>query len=337
MPSSILTGQEHPLELLALFVQDEGILADAYQVEYQIFDDSSSLSGTQLYPAVAGNREDVTIGSGHYGTGQYGAWDSVTGAPWVPSADVARGRVVWYYTLVEGGAERVVERRFEALSSTVASQPDQSLALIQDMRDADITTSLVSDRDVYLTIRTWSELVRRYTGHSFLPEYKLKRLKWRPLATLHFSEPLFGLAEFRVDGSDAYDLDYLRVWGVGFDERRNSRIEFISAYGPRFGFVRRCIVRVTGVWGYFDPDTFDPPVALQDMTIDAIVKVLDEDTGPGSYGSIKREKVDGHEIEYNFTLSATRSGMLALLKSAAFRDLLDLYKAPNGISAAGGL
>lgn len=341
MPTTLPVDRRHDYDELALYVQVEGKLIDAYKVEYEVYDESAGYPGAIIAPGAT--RQDVTDTDGHFATGCYGVIDLGSGDPWTPDAEISRGRVYWYYTLEAGGPEYVVERIFEVVATSVTKRPTFNLWLIQDLLDHPKIAEIGTPPDARTTfnlLKVWTQRITLYCGQHFYPKRGVRRFKWRPNAHLFLPVPLFGLTSFlAIDESTPMSLSELVVWGATDEERRNPKIEMYDAR-PGFGLTVMTTVKVDGVWGFIEEDTLDAPL---DMTTEAL-KVLARALFDAAhnvtstvepFGPLKREKTDGHEVEYAVVSTVVRSGMMALLKDPALRDALDLYRRPIGVAATG--
>jgi len=250
MPTTLPVGKQHNYDELALYVQVEGKLTDAYKVEYEIYDESAGFPGTAIAPGATS--QDVTDTDGHFATGCYGVIDLGTGLPWSPPSEITRGRVYWIYRLEEDGPEYRVERIFEVVAPTVTVRSAFNLWLIQDLLDHPKVVEIGTPPDArtaFNLLKIWTQRITLYCGQHFYPKREVRRFKWRPNAHLFLPMPLFGLTSFRaIDESTPMSLSELVVWGATDEERRNPKIEMYDAR-PGFGLSVMAIVRVDGVWG----------------------------------------------------------------------------------------
>jgi hypothetical protein len=334
--STALPLDRHSYDELALYVQQDGKLVDAYKVEYEIYDDSAGLPGTAIAPG--DTRQDVTV-EGNYATGCYGVYDHNTALPWVPNAEITNGRIVWYYQLVEDGEEYIAERRFEVLPPAVARHPAFNLFTAQDLIDMSLAMGTELEQAMAFNIATlWTERIERYCRQSFHPMRETRRLKWRPGAYLFLPTVLYGLESFTPYEDSALPNETLLVYGWPYD-RQNPRIEMEPGERPDFGLIQYVPVSILGVWGYFNPDTYEAPADLTQTALITIAEYATEHLGAGApipgMGPLKREKTDGHEVEYAVISVAMRSGMIALLRSPELRDQLDLHRAPIALRMTG--
>lgn len=341
MGSTLIKDKVHAADLLALYIQIEGKLANAVKVEYRIFDLSAGFPGVQLLPA-GGGRTEVTTGTGHVATGVYGVYDPAAVAFWKPLATFKRLRVVWYITRTTGAAEEELERFAEALDTNEALREVGGLALVEDVRDAGAAAT-VATKDIHAVLIRWRDLFERHCRQRFRPVREVRNFRARGGIKLFFPEPLHGLTKW-TNGTTVLSNDTLRVWGAEGRDRRNPKVEivqpekdnvFVSGTTSKFKSGLRQVV--DGVWGFFDPVTFGPPLEITDAIERAALLTLKQaEPVPAVGGVRKREKVDKHEVEYAGGFSVSRPGMMALLKDPAIRDALAMYRAPIGMGTTGG-
>ena len=336
MSSCLLVAQAHAADDLSLYVRSEGKLVDAFKVEYTVFDSSSAYPGTKVLPAAA-SREDVTAGDGHLSTGRYGAFDPLTDAMWSPASAIAKGRIVWYYTLAEGDHETVVEREFEVVEASVSSRRAQHIARIQDLKDGGVSAAL-TDRALWLAAGEWTARMQRYARQKFFPSYEAKRYNWRYGLAILLDESIYALESMRRTDSELDEkLGDLQVYP---GDPQNPRIEVVPPYRREYGMVQTYTVRLTGVWGLVDEATLGPPMDLREAAVPILVKILNDATRTifaEPLGALKREKTDGHEVENATISSKVRSGFMAYLRSQELRDVLDANRGPIGVSVAGAI
>lgn len=343
MSSTLIKDQEHDLRHLALYVQGGGKLTDAYKVEAIVYDASTGLPGTKVLPAV-GDRLDLTS-TGKFGLGSYGIVDPVTSQPWKPDAEIQRGRVVWYYTLEQGGSEIVIRRDFEVFAEDDALESGVGLALVYDpvtlggLSWGDIT--IAAYRRELLRIR---DLFEAYCRQHFRPFYDVLSFRGYNHWRLPLPEPLYGLESMTVD-SDPYDFGVLRVSGAVGSARRNPKIEVLQEAITIFNRPLRAelipsdlITEVSGIWGFVDNGTLSAPRLLRLAAAEEALSAFGETPSSGGGGApvvgpVKRERTDMHEIEYAVDVSGgTRSGGLSLM-SLKTRETLSMHRAPLALDA----
>lgn len=346
MSSTLIKDSFHSYPLLGLYCATAGVLADAWLVEFQIFDCSASFPGTQKYPS--SGRANVTTGTGHLGAGRYGAFDSTTNKAWKPTAAYSRCRIVWFYKATSTSDEQVVERWFEVVTDAVATQPSSGLALIQDVKDTGVTLGTLTDRRIHELLILWRDLIERYCRQPFRPLYQSMKLRGGGGRALMLPYAFAGMASItRAGRTDAEDSSLYDFFGNEGDDRHNPRIEVAAETGDLFTrreggtiFTGGVAYTLLGAFGFVEPESLGAPLAVRDAIVQLVVSaVTDIVSGGGGSGSstagpITSETTDGHNIKYSeagLSSSSVRGGFLGLLGDAAIRDALDLYRAPIAI------
>ncbi len=136
---------------------------------------------------------------------------------------------------------------------------------------------------------------------------------------LHFNLPLRSVTSLKINGeSTALPTDEFRAYtGISMpqDDRGNPKIELTpiraSVYRTSPGmFVKGLDQLIDAVWGYVDEDPDNPgsyitPPAVKQCLVQLVILDLDsyfEQYSDGSSGKaltgVRREKTDGHEIEF---------------------------------------
>lgn len=339
MPTALPKDRQHRYDELALYVRSGGILTDAYKVEYEIYDTSAGLPGTPIDPGAT--KQDVTDTDGHFATGCYGVHDIGADAPWTPDAELSKGRVVWYYQLVEGGEEYIVERRFEVLAQSVTTRPAFNMFTAADLIEyAALHDATLTVGQAFKIASLWRERIEGYCRRKFSPQRATHRFEWRVNAHLFLPMNLFALGSFTPFDDTAIPTDELLVYEGGpTGRKKNPRIEMLPGVKPAFGLVTVRPVDVYGVWGYFEPDTMEPPADLVETSLMTVGEFagdyMGSETSVSGIGPLKREKTDGHEVEYAVVSTEVKSGLLALLRSPALRDQLDMHKASTSMRMSG--
>lgn len=331
MSATLIESTVHREDEIALYVSVGGKLVDPFLVEYQVFDASDAFPGDLVLPA--SGRQAVALGSpGNFDVGCYGVYDEVEEDFWAPLETMKRGRVRWYYTLEEGGREQVVERSFEVLADSIAVDSRQSLVLVQDLRDAGVSTSY-TDRALYLLIGMWTERVTRYCRQSLLPVRESKTLSVRVGTSVMLPSQIHAFASMRLDGDSAdYSATDLRI----SNEMGNPSIDFFAGYRD-FPSGGKTLAAIDAVWGLINPKTMGAPLDVELATPAILARILKsrDMVASGPVGPMKREKTDAHEVEYSTISSEVRTGLSTYVKSQEMRDLLDMYRAPIAIAMTG--
>lgn len=333
--ASLIQGVVHPKEMLALYVAVDGVLTDAHEVKYEIFNESAGLPGSSLIA------KTVTT-TGKFATGCYGAYD--TTGYWAPSAAYSRCRIEWKYKIKSTDTDyTVVVRTFEVVATSVGSKAEQVHILIQDVKDAGYIGT-TTDRRLREAILEWREAVERYCRQRFRTVRESKRVRGSGGRVLFLAEPAVAVSAFRPNSETVdRDLTQFTFWGLVGDERRNPRIEWgakatDSIYYPTSsGFFGAGLVNtLSGVFGFVEPDTFEAPYQVQRAIVRGVLLLVADDEAGGRAGvpggPKASEEADGHKVSYAVSSGKSRGGMLSILKDTMIRDVLDLYRAPVGIS-----
>lgn len=169
---------------------------------------------------------------------------------------------------------------------------------------------------------------------------------------LHFSIPLVEVTALYINnGTTVLDADEYRAYTGRQrpqDDRTNPKIELTgnranSLYTKTHGiFYKGMDQKLTAKWGYVDDDPSTPgayitPAAIKASIIELVCMDLDgyfESAGAGTAGSsLKRERTDGHEVEYqNVDMAAPTWAMLP----RSISDVLALFRAPWKMAAPDG-
>lgn len=159
---------------------------------------------------------------------------------------------------------------------------------------------------------------------------------------LHFSTPLIAVTSLYINNdTTALDADEYRVYAGRQrpqDDRHNPRIELTgnranSLWAKSHGlFYKGTDQKITATWGFVDDDGeggYVTPPAVVAAIVELVCMDLDgylETAGDARVLSgMKREKTDGHEVEYQNTADA-RPTWAMIPQSIA--DVLALYRCP---------
>lgn len=163
---------------------------------------------------------------------------------------------------------------------------------------------------------------------------------------LHFSLPLISVSSLKVNGeSTALSSDEYRVYNgrsAPQDDRGNPRIELTgyrdgSIFSTRTHsiFARGYDQKVTAKWGYTEADGSCPApvkdaiIQLVLMDLDGVFEKITGGTRTQPLTPIRRERTDGHEIEY-MEINDVRLTYTNIPKD--IYDLLMMYRPPIGVA-----
>jgi hypothetical protein len=339
MPASLIVGQAAPRESLELSIQVDGILTDAAEVSFTVYNEDS-LPGSSVLTGT------VTTGAGHFATGRYSVYNVALAALWTPATAIGRGRVEWLYRLEAGGTQYRVDRSFEVLANTVASRYQPVYATQAEINDlGTLALTARKMRDVQVE---WTGIIDRYCRQRFRLNAETRVLRGSGSRLIHFGEPLWGLSSAKRNAGTTDDTltDY-NVFGARHEDRFNSKIVFAStSQSTIFTSIDRRLndfagglnQTFTGLWGFVDLETLEAPTEVRHAAAIGIFLTAQnfEGLGPVSNspgGPIAKEETDQHSTSYAVSSGKSRGGMMAILKNPAVRDALDLYRAPMFIAS----
>lgn len=328
--SSLVVSQAHPVSMLGLVVAVDGKLVTLDSAPTFVIYNTTTLPATVLQASTAGTLE---------GTGRYSA--KVAGVAWTPAAIASQAKIVWSFTLPDGTA-KTVAKTFEVVAATVGEFPEDTYALVADVKAA-YSMLASSDRKIREGLIAWRDLVDDYCGQTFRHRYQTRRIKGAGGRKMFLQEPLaletLYLNNSTVAASNAWFLSYTE--GV---RRWNPTLEFDdyslnSDYGGLFtrrvatDFMEGQPQKITGVWGFVDESTQQMPAAVRDAVITGCglyLKAFEEVGGAanGAPGLVRREETDAHSIEYSVSGRLSAPGAISFLRDPAVRDLLNRYKSP---------
>lgn len=234
-------------------------------------------------------------------------------------------------------------------------------AIVKDVRDAGVTTTVVADdAQVLDAINLSEQFIERVTRQWFESRTLTVRLDGNDSDTLFFPLPIISVASLKINGSsNALDTSYYEVYAGRAlpDDRKNPRIGLVSSteYHDIYtspGWSGRLVFKrghrnqeVTGDFGYTEPDG-STPLAIKRATIKLAVEKLTSPIyappgcaapapppSPGS-GVVVSERTDGHSITYAVPAAAPqRLGFTGFTRDPEVLDILRVYRAPIGIAA----
>jgi len=361
MPA-IAREQENRIDLINWFISIGGVLTDAYQVQYRIFDISSGLPGTQIFPVTPGDYENVTTGPGHFSTGSYYAYDNTAGTGWTPlvTAVVGTHRVEWRWKATSSSPFQAGFEDFEVLNSSVGGTSD-AYVTVQDIRDAGLLEADYSDDKVLASIELWQAMLERICRQWFNPRVLIINFDGTDSDTLHLGVPIIEIEYIKLNnGPVALDTDYYRVYNARSypDDRRNPRIklrnyqEYQDIYTAPlvWGDLRfrkgRQNQEVKGTFGFVEEDGLTPkPIkrALLKLVIEKLTRPIYTAPTiapklappPLLAGLLTEEWTDGHKLKYTDTFKVKERravGFSGVTQDPEIIDILRMYRAPLGIA-----
>lgn len=349
-------GQDNTANHLILIATDEdGWLYDPTKVEIQI-EDWSAGAAAQVYPAAPGTYADITT-AGKHSKGIWRAYDLANDRGWRPAGNEGLHKLKWKYTSKPGASTHEWSEDFQ-VSGAGLGLPYATYISPNEVRAEGLTIAKCPDARLISLIERAQDYIERATRQPFRPILQTLKIDGNEAHTLHFDMPIIGVEYIRANGATQsmaqstvaiYANQHLSSsrWFGAEDYRRNPRIGlkadmdiYSGSYlgsADVFAVGRRNQV-IKGVFGFVEQDGTCPSMITFAMlklvySTASVLTVASSSSSSVTAGPIKKEKVDRHEIEYMESSSTTST--TALSSSAEVEEIIQLYKAPIGIGAAG--
>jgi len=355
MPS-LSRGQENLPSIINWFLTVNGVLTDAYAIEYRIFDITGGLPGTQIFPSIAGTYEIVTNAPGKFSTGSYYAYNNSAAKGWTPSLTEPIGthRIEWRWKMSAGSMWQADFEDLEILVESSGSSVETYIS-IQDVRDEGLTQAQYSDAKVLSYIETWQAFLDRACRQWFIPKTLVLKVDGTDSDSIHLGVPIISIDYIKInDSTTNLSTDLYRVYSeiVYPDNRRNPRIKLVrnndnlSIYESPIGYGElkfrkgRKNQEIKGNFGFVEADGSVPKLikrALLKLVIEKLTKPVygplpSGVTPPSSISAILEETTDGHKIKYDSASVATKSGISGMTSDQEILDIIKLYRAPLGVA-----
>lgn len=332
--------------LLPFFYQDNGILTDIYALRFEIF---ASGSVAVKHAAVLDTAADKV------GTGVYAAPLDTS----VVTLQPGTHDLVWHYRVLDTDAEQSLAYKFEVLDPAYFRYGRQFVSYIPS--DIDIL-SPYDMKDRHRVINAVSHDVERMTGRFFFPRYMVSRHSVRPKTSiLWFDQPIIGLNSVVFESAGVIsgtltetdvELADLRIFNrhlnylLSPDDRQNPKIGFARVGGAAADLIEPSVfprglknIRVTGVFGYTDPDGGPfgmTPTSLQEvvetLAYRRIVDPTGSDMASRDPSRVKKARTRDQEIQFD---TSGRPGAGTLTGDSRLDDILTAYTRPAHIGVAG--
>ena len=359
MPS-LARGQANTTSIINYFTKVASVLTDVYLMEYRILDIEDGLPGTQIFPIVEDDYEDVTAAPGNFSTGSYYAYDNVAGSGWTPSLTATLGthRIEWRWKVTVGSDYQSGEEDFEVIVESAGSTADTYVSLA-DIRTAGLPDTVVGDEIVLAAISTWQEFIDRACRQWFIPKTLTLNFDGTDSDTIHLGVPIISIDYVKLNGdTDELDTDLYRVYnGITYpDDRKNPRIKLVNSSRYRdiwtgdIGALKfrkgRQNQEISGIFGYVEADGSVPKMIQRALTKLVIQKVtnpvyVDPATAtvipppPPILGQLIEEWTDGHTSKWAqqggvFTTRAP--GLTGITSDQEILDIIRLFRAAIGIA-----
>lgn len=193
---------------------------------------------------------------------------------------------------------------------------------------------LMAQQNIELYTGQWFES-REFTGQNALS------MEGTNTKALHFSVPIIDITSFKINNqTDEYNTDLYKVFNRNPfpDDRQNPKIELISnnidifAYsGSQAVFYAGMFNHIEGHFGYVEQDGSTPEL-IKWCTVKLALVYAASVTSTTSGLTVKREKTDIHEIEYETSQAASKSGNGT--GDEDVDNILSKYKSPLAITGS---
>lgn len=355
--------QENQPDILNWFISINGALTDAYSVQYRILDITGGLPGSQVFPAVSGDYEDVTTGAGHFSTGSYYAYDNANAEGWTPGVGEPLGthRIEWRWKASAASPYQAGFEDFEVLPSSVGASADLYINL-SDVRGAGIDSTIADDATVLASIELWQSMIERVTRQWFNPRTMVIKFDGTDSAMLPLGVPIISVDYLKLNNDPvALDPNYYRVYssrGIP-DDRRNPRIMLIGAYDDVDIYTAPIVngilkfrkgrqnQELKGTFGFVEENGGPPPLikrALLKLVVEKLTNPIYVPAGvtppapPPALisGFIQQEITDGHQRSYEmnrWTVNPRRpNSLMGFTNDPEIIEAIKLYRGPIGIA-----
>lgn len=354
MPS-LARGQENTPSIVNWFITVNGVLTDAFEVGYQIWDITGGLPGSVVFPAPGDDTqwEDVTSAPGKFSVGSYYAYDNTAGNGYTPglAEPVGTHRIKWRWKISAAAPYQMGQEDFEVLVASGGSSADHYIS-VQDVRDAGIPDP-PDDTTILAYIETWQQFLDRACRQWFVPKQMILELNGNDSDTLFFGIPIIQVDYIKLNGSaDQLQEQLYKVYSSRSypDDRRNPRIKLVGPDEYRDIFVAPLTFgklkfrrgqknqEVKGIFGFTEEDGSTPKMISRAL-LKLVIEKLSNPVYPGASnplvpvtpgGQVIKEKTDGHEIQYSDSTKSRKAGLDGITQDQEILDIIKLYRAPIG-------
>jgi hypothetical protein len=348
MPS-IARGQENTVSILNWFTTVNGISVDMNYVGYQIYDITGGIPGTQIFPATAGQFENVTNAPGRFSVGAYYAYDNSAGTGWTPelTASIGDHRIVWAWKVSANAQMQSSKEDF-----CVFAQNGGAIRYITvaDVRSAGLTdTTKYTDADILAMIEIQQTFLDRACRQWFRPISTTMNIDGTDSSILPIGVPIISIDYVKLnDSTSELSTDYYKVYNsISYpDDRKNPRIKLINScindiFSQNQGqlIFRKGVKNqeIKGVFGYLDESGNTPKLikrALLKLVIEKLANPVYGTKDPyfiPLVGSLIEEWTDGHKVKYSESFSETKlrqPGLYGITKDQEVLGIIKLFKGP---------
>lgn len=332
-------------------VGSTGTLVSPYALQWSIYDISTDEKRGD--PVLTAGPTSVDLVADMVGPGAFAVdWDCPDNEP------LGLHEVRWTLTATATSAPVTYRREFDVLR-TVSGLGQSGYALVSDFRHEGIRVEVASDQRLQLLVEQWSRYIEQVTRRFFEPRQMIVLTDGRDSTTLNLRIPIIGVSDVSaIDDAGApnpIDLTALRFYNRHLaqgllqpDDRNAPRVEFVllqpiligmsNTYYPQQAFragrwaVGTQNVRLTGVFGYTDPDGspsgITPPLirrACQLLVMRNLPKLsrVDERFDALHHHRITTESTRGQ----SYSLAPGRAGKGDYTGDDEIDSILDLFSA----------
>jgi len=363
MPA-ISREQENTTDRINWFIRVNGVLTDAFLVEYRILDVTAGggLPGTQIFPVAAGTYEDVTNAPGKFNAGSYYAYDNGNAEGWTPAVALPIGTycIQWRWKISASAPLQLGNEEFEVLVQSAGSSAE-TYCSVDDIRDLGITVTMADDAKVLATIQLAQAFIERACRQWFIPKIIIVKFDGTDSDAIHMGVPIITIDYLKLNNGGELSPDLYRVYNSRTypDDRRNPRIKLVGpnefrdifiapvTWGIRLLFRKgRQNQEVKGTFGFVEEDGTTPAL-IHHATCKLTVQKLSEPlfVAPGTVPSVPapppilgpliEEVTDDHKRKYGQPggeLKKSPAGLSGVTNDQEILDIIKLYKAPIGIA-----
>jgi hypothetical protein len=350
-------GYENTTDLLSFYVVDsEGMLVDAYAIEYRIFDES----GVQHTPQNKWNDAK----NGKFQTGCYRAMQdcSCDDEGWTPPSDAGVGtwRIEWRWQINSGDAWKKWRMYFDVVESFNGTSgfrgiPYRSLVTPASIRGLGLDAVEFPDATLESLMIEAQAVLEDSCRQMFRPFFQTVRIQGNDANRLFLYQPIIGIDEVVPNRSDmpvdpqVLAINFERVDGAipfrpNKDARRNPYVSYRgrnSVYTPTWPSstgvfpVGRLNNSISGVFGFLEADGTVPILLQKAARILVYRTAIVWQAGPinSPAGPMTSKTVDRHSVSYANTGGSENAYTSSLLKSKDVQEIVQRYKNPVSLGS----
>lgn len=354
--TALARNQVNTISKLNWYITVNGVLTDVFEIGFQIWDISAGSPGTQVFPALSGDWEQIEASAGHFGVGSYYAYDTTELDGWqVPLAEpLGTHQIKWRWKINASASFQQGTEEWEVLPESVGAT-DDTYCTLDDIRALGITELMADDDTVLATIDLAQQIIDRLTRQWFTPKTLQFKFDGTDSDAIHLAVPIIELEWLKInDSPNNLEPGYYRVYNQRTypDDRRNPRIKLIGfrrdadiftapMMSSQFKFRKgRQNNEMRGTFGFVEANG-QTPMLIKESCKRVVVERLSNPAYGTSLipppapppGVVAEEETDGHRLRYAVANLATRkSGVNGVVGDYFVQDALRLYRGPIGIA-----